>query len=628
MNLKKLNLVPAIGMALALSLSFTSCIDNSESDGVSAMRQAQAELIKARAANETTEAAAQAALLNAQAAYQNALASVESANVAIVEAEAAMKILLNKEQEIKNELLTAETTFKKDSLTALLEVVKAQYVAQKAQQDLVLATALSNIEEQKIEAEAALALANYNLEKNLVTYSTLTGENANKYYGLYSTTLGLVQGLRSQITTLQFDIEKNKVTLVNYTTEQAAETTKVTIADKKESILKDEKSIADYEAANTFMNDAILNPSGLENAKVAANTAYETLAADSAAKSADKEQAKATMDLAEEVKTNTGTVYSDLLTSMTDLPSDIEGFKNDVRSASASINTANESIALNNSSIADNQAIIAAYTAKLTQYQTDKNNKLTAYNSALTIYNTALKTLEKAQAKYDIDPTPTNGTAVSSATIAYNTAESNKNDAKSELDTATANVKNTSDDITALEDAIESSEEAIQTSENTIVEQKLKKAKAESDLAAAEAEYTDVLSKIDAAKTTYEAAVSDHKSKSDMFNTLSDELDVINADRKIQFDLMDALKGSIEDMEKLIEDNLEAIKTLNASILTTQHEIETLENVIADGVVTKAEFEQQIADKEAKLAELNTELVSKQTLAADYKAMLDAELAK
>lgn len=73
--------------ALVASPVFTSCVDDSESASVTALRGAKAEQLKsiaalnnAKAQAETTLAQAEAALKAAQAEYQNALAEVEKAN--------------------------------------------------------------------------------------------------------------------------------------------------------------------------------------------------------------------------------------------------------------------------------------------------------------------------------------------------------------------------------------------------------------------------------------------------------------------------------------------------------------------------------------------------------------------
>ena len=78
--------------ALVASPVFTSCVDDSESASVTALRGAKSEQLKsiaalnnAKAQAETTLAQAEAALKAAQAEYQNALAEAKKAETANLE---------------------------------------------------------------------------------------------------------------------------------------------------------------------------------------------------------------------------------------------------------------------------------------------------------------------------------------------------------------------------------------------------------------------------------------------------------------------------------------------------------------------------------------------------------------
>jgi len=203
MNFKKPNLAPAVGMALALSLCFTSCIDNSESDGVLAVRQAQAELIKAKATAETTIAIA-------EAAYQNALAEVKLAEAEQQKAETAYQLLVNEAKALANSLQSANDEAEKQLIEAKLEVNLAE-------QKRALADAENAIEVANYVNEANLASAKQDLAEALKDIEERVASEAvdnpvlDTYVAKYTALLTEINTLQNSIVSQTATIAKHKL---------------------------------------------------------------------------------------------------------------------------------------------------------------------------------------------------------------------------------------------------------------------------------------------------------------------------------------------------------------------------------------------------------------------------------
>lgn len=164
------------GLLLMAGLLF-GCIKNEESDGVKALRQAQAELIKAKAANETTLAAAEAAFRNAQAKIEEAKALQTAAQAEY--------------QQLQNQLRAAQNEDDIARMTVELELFQIQKQGA--------------IEAARLEAQVLLNTAQINLEQSLraleaeMAVSEVTNPALDEYMTAYKTAIGKVTGLQSQI---------------------------------------------------------------------------------------------------------------------------------------------------------------------------------------------------------------------------------------------------------------------------------------------------------------------------------------------------------------------------------------------------------------------------------------------
>lgn len=178
--MKKWTYLVAAGMMLGATPVFTGCIDNDEPEGISILRGAKAELLKAKAAVEaakTEQVKAEAAYLLAQAEYQKALAATENANAKIKEAiakqEEAKAKLIETQNEVEKQKLQAEIAAlehqkemweieKQNAITSAEQAVKMWELAYK-QAELAYEQALLDLASKKatLTQQQQLLLADY-----------------------------------------------------------------------------------------------------------------------------------------------------------------------------------------------------------------------------------------------------------------------------------------------------------------------------------------------------------------------------------------------------------------------------------------------------------------------------------
>ena len=154
---KKFFAIYALVGALVASPVFTSCVDDSESASVTALRGAKAEQLKsiaalnnAKAQAETTLAQAEAALKAAQAAQQQALADKAAAEAKIKELEAQMA-----EDKYDAELAAALAQAQANKLSAEKQI--AYYQGEMEKSALQLEKDLIALEKQLMDAQKELA---------------------------------------------------------------------------------------------------------------------------------------------------------------------------------------------------------------------------------------------------------------------------------------------------------------------------------------------------------------------------------------------------------------------------------------------------------------------------------------
>ena len=250
--------------AFIASPVFTSCVDDTESASVTAIRDAKTAELKSIAALKKAEAQAKATLDAAQIAYKNAQAEAQIAQAKYLEAQAALKETQNEEDAIKlmvqkkeaekqlaaiqAEMERQEVAIQAALLDAQAELLNAKkqldqatqdYTAQEKAELQILANKYSNAVNDLLNAKKQLI----SLESTLAMYETGFAD-AKK-------------GLEETVASYNNDIERFKIYIAQY--KQYANYTEDLDALKKQHI--EALGAADlawdkYYAANNALNEA------------------------------------------------------------------------------------------------------------------------------------------------------------------------------------------------------------------------------------------------------------------------------------------------------------------------------------------------------------------------------------
>ncbi|WP_146697675.1 coiled-coil domain-containing protein [Geofilum rhodophaeum] len=172
--MKKLRLFAG---SLLLAGALFGCIKNEEADGVKALREAQAALINAKAANETT-------LANAEAAFVQAQAKIEEAKALQAAAQARY-------QELQNDLREAQNTDDIARMEADLELFQVQKQGEIAAAQLEAEVLLNNA---KIALEGSIRAL-----KAEIAISEVSTPALDEYLAKYTEAVAKVTGLQGQI---------------------------------------------------------------------------------------------------------------------------------------------------------------------------------------------------------------------------------------------------------------------------------------------------------------------------------------------------------------------------------------------------------------------------------------------
>lgn len=178
-NLKKLSVV--FMLTALFSTSFISCIDNSVSDSVDSIYEAQADLL-----------AAQAAVLNAEAELLLAQATVQEANAQLILANAAQV----------------------DALTDGIEDDNA-FKALKREQELrvIIATADTAVRVAEIALETAELNFQKEMDRIIAEIEAAGVQRATQYAFAYAATMGQANNINGQIVTKKNDLATQKLML-------------------------------------------------------------------------------------------------------------------------------------------------------------------------------------------------------------------------------------------------------------------------------------------------------------------------------------------------------------------------------------------------------------------------------
>ncbi len=175
---------------------FTSCVDDSESQSVTAIRQAQAEKIKAEAALATSQAKAEEIRATAEAALAQAQADAAKAEAKLKEAEAAR--------------VAAETESDKKQAEIDYQIAQEELRVVKANADLAVKQAEYDLEEMKLESEKKLLNLQQQLE--ILKNDDPVLREAIQNYSIF---IERVNRLKMTIAGMELDLTKRKALLAD-----------------------------------------------------------------------------------------------------------------------------------------------------------------------------------------------------------------------------------------------------------------------------------------------------------------------------------------------------------------------------------------------------------------------------
>ena len=220
---KRFFAIYALVGALVASPVFTSCVDDTESASVTAIRDAKTAELKSIAALKKAEAQAEATLAAAQVAFKNAQAEAQIAQAKLNEAQAALK-------ETQNEEAAIDLMVQKKEAEKQLAAIQAEM----ERQEVAIQVALLNAQAELLDAKKQLdqATKNYSdqekaeLQNLAYKYSNAVNEllNAKKNLISLESTLAMYEtgfadakkGLEETVASYNNDIERFKIYIAQY----------------------------------------------------------------------------------------------------------------------------------------------------------------------------------------------------------------------------------------------------------------------------------------------------------------------------------------------------------------------------------------------------------------------------
>jgi hypothetical protein len=612
---------------LLSGLLFTSCIENEESEGVKALRLAQASYIQALADHES-------AIISADSIYQAALAAIEQAT--------ADEFVASTELEI--EIMEAVQQSKLDQAVADAE-------ADLAASEVLLEEALLELEAQIAESDAATPAL-------------------DEYVAYYKEAIVEVESLRSQIVDKEAEISEAEIAI---TYSGASDYLINSLADAQDDLEKELDWQEKYEAAEE-------DPSTIYSDLNAAEVAYDGLLADQtdlqseiddAADASnvaadlvqdaldDYQEAQDWVDMAEDFTSTEGyyaEIDGDILEDVMDEPGtgdayyySLVDYDDLIEDQGEVISSYQETRTYYQNQLSAVTALYNAYSTSLDAAQTARDAALDAYNSAVQAYNVALLAAQdtdaSSNATSDATVVAANNT-MSDALTDYNDANDDlttikdgiaaaavefgvEDSEESEYDWSSNFYSWVGDNDTAIEELIdELSDVTIPAVQENIDDETAELEELEADssvVAAVIAYYEDLLgSDTDAAIETLKDAYFDAKdvyyAALDAEEVLSDEMSDLTDE--IAYAL--AVKDAFDEDYTRISSRLELFDTTIADLYA---EIDSLQEQIDNADITDVEYlEGQLEVLELELEHLEEELTVEETLADNYLALINVEL--
>jgi hypothetical protein len=664
------NLKHLAGTAVMAGLLLTTgCVKNEEADGVKALREAQAELIKAKAQHETALDEADAAYRTAEAALKQAEADYQKAQTEAVN--------------IANELAKAKN--KVDSVKYQIEIETL-----KATQQAKIDAAVAKAEQALAEAKLQLEKSQRALEIEIASANLPNTDSINSYYSKYTTLLGKANGLRSNI------IAAQKI-IANYNLQKdfdALYPSGKTEEFYNNQLARQEQELATAKDWKTKYEAVIADPATLAEAINTQKAKLTELREDSVKKEAEVSEAQNTLDEATAVrnaalkaysKADTGKDHLEKISSevesntvsITDYavaeevlekPQDEDGFSpinvHSLKYCNDEIETANDALTDAQEDLDEYKTVLSILTTvasdkKLTETQTARDNAYEAYMTAENKFNT-LNQQEGYPAEADYsDELKAAKANMDSKSAEYVKANTSLTDKKGEVNTAVLdkgladyfdldvdasqysykalgtdynswygdNDKDFNEDLVDdLNDVIAATEEVIADKESDLAEAKELKTQAENYIAYlknllgpdADATVKDLKDKYFTAKEVYETA-------QDAKDTKDDELAAIKREISYIRDFVNNGNGSSEAQLENIKDELESIEN---NIVDLNKAIQETKKAIQEGTNEQDYLEKQIKKEETYLNGLQAQLNVIEEEAKYYLGLINEELAK
>ncbi|MBE6287676.1 MAG: hypothetical protein E7099_05750 [Mediterranea massiliensis] len=242
------------------ALSLGSCVDDSESQSVTAVRDAKTKELKSIAAMEAAQAQATRTMAAAEAAMKAAQAEAQAAAAAKAEAEAALKTAeaeLIELQKQAAELENEADRIANEAAQAELEAQMAALEVTKKENEAKLAEIAALVEKQAIENEEALAKAQKALldAQQALATQLANADDAEKQklqtlasnYSLAVENLILAQQNLSTLRTQLVNLETGKAS--------AEETMKADVETLKENIAWNQLQIESYKEYTNYLEE-------------------------------------------------------------------------------------------------------------------------------------------------------------------------------------------------------------------------------------------------------------------------------------------------------------------------------------------------------------------------------------
>jgi chromosome segregation ATPase len=647
----------------------TGCVKNEEADGVKALREAQAELIKAKAQHET-------ALDEADAAYRTAEAALKQAEVAYKNAQTDGVKLQNALLQAQVDVANAKTEVEKQKAANEVEKLKMQLEILKAEQQGKMDKAVA-------EAEAALNQAKIKLEQSKraleaeIAKSKSLNPTLSEYMAKYNAAINLVENYRSVIVEKQktiagLNLQKDFGDLSNAGFEEYLTNA---LAQRQRDLAKVKDWKEKYKAVYA-------DPSTLQSAINEQRVRLSQLEDDQKEKAEEIEAAADAIEDAKQVRTDAGTDYSDAmdwvddidalssddLTAHVDVDEDIaEDLLNKPQSGSRTVFSLvhytkeisdkadalleeQETLVLLNKQLTAVKDLYKSYKGKLDAAQTARDNAKIKYHEALANYN---KVYLANGGDNTAAAVKTAQTAMNNAEASFTTADNNLKDLKSDINNAILETgtidendaadwyknyykKWVGDNDKEIQDAIEQLEETDIPKQETEVadaEEDLNDAKADETLANAYLAYCnnqlggDPDATIKTLKDKYYAAKADVEKAEKAKEALDDEKEAIDDDVKYVKDFLGILdSGDNVGLEDTYSQITSKLDDFDHQIAGLNQAIASLQKTIKEGADALEYLANRIAAEEENLADLKEKLSVSEKEADYYLDLINAEL--